>query len=195
MAFEDKVQVGGVKPGGMPAARVFVALKVAPEIANKLVQMAASLPASAVRLVAPADIHLTLIPPWNETAIPVVIEKLRGIAATAAPFTLTFRRLCYGPEVKRPRLLWADCALSDELLALHAALRLAFGQTEDRPFVPHVTVARIRSNGRLLARKHPIDRALTFSQTIETVELMQSPPVGGVGYRVLSSLGLGRASE
>jgi 2'-5' RNA ligase len=87
--------------------------------------------------------------------------------------------------------LWAECAANEELTALHAALLHAFGQSDERPFRPHVTVARIRGNGAAVARKQPIDRELTFSQPVATVELMQSPPPGEVGYRVLASLRLG----
>lgn len=180
---------------GKPAARVFVALRIAPEIAGELAQMARVLERFAVRLIAPADIHLTLVPPWNETSIPGAIEKLRGVADKAAPFTLAFRHLGYGPQPRRPRLLWADCEAGEELAALYAALLHAFGQTDERPFRPHVTVARIRGNGGGLARRHPIDRELALSQRVETVELMQSPPPHEVGYRVLASLKLGGNRE
>ena len=174
------------------AARVFVALRVASKIANELAQMARELERFAVRLITPTDIHLTLVPPWNETSIPAAIEKLRGVADKAAPFTLAFEHLGYGPQPRRPHLLWADCAENEKLTALHSALLLAFGQSEERPFRPHVTVARIRGKGGVLARKHPIDRALAFSQRVESVELMQSPPAGETGYRMLVSLKLGR---
>jgi len=176
---------------GKPAARVFVALKVAPEIARDLAQMARELERFPVRLIAPDDIHLTLVPPWNETSIPTAVEKLCGVAEKAAPFSLAFVHLNYGPQPQRPRLLWAECAAGEELTALHAALLLVFGQNDDRPFRPHVTVARIRGNGAAVARKQPIDRALSFLQQVETIELMQSPPAGEVGYRVLASLRLG----
>ena len=156
--------------------------------------MARVLERFSVRLIAPADIHLTLVPPWNETAIPAAVNKLPGVAERAAPFTLTFRYLGYGPQARRPHLLWAECAESEELSALHAALLAVFGQSEQRPFRPHVTVARIRGNGAAVARKQPIDRELALAQQVETVELMQSPPAGEIGYRVLASLPLGRDS-
>lgn len=174
-----------------PRARVFVALRVAPAIAEELAQMARVLQRFSVRLIAPADIHLTLVPPWNESAIAAAIDKLRSVAERAAPFTLEFRRLSYGPQTRRPRLLWAECAESGELAALHAALLAAFGQSDERPFRPHVTVARIRGNGAAVARKQPIDRELAFAHPVESVELMQSPPAGETGYRVLASLALG----
>jgi len=44
-------------------ARVFVGLKVAPEIAQELAQLAHSLEDPTNRLVPSADMHLTLLPP------------------------------------------------------------------------------------------------------------------------------------
>lgn len=186
-----------VDPGqspGPPAVRVFVALRTAPDIAAALAEMARVLERFSVRLIAPADIHLTLVPPWNETDIPAVIDKLRVVAERTAPFTLEFRHLNYGPQARRPRLLWAECAEDDKLSALHDALLAAFGQSDERPFRPHVTVARIHGNGAAVARKQPVARELTFVQAVETVELMQSPPAGENGYRVLASLTLGGAA-
>ena len=194
MPSNNLLQDGDKMEARQPAARIFVALRVAPEIAGKLAQMARALERYAVRPIMSADIHLTLVPPWNETSIPAAIATLRGVADKAAPFTLAFSRLCYGPHPRRPRLLWAECAASDELSALHAALLAAFGQSEERSFRPHITVARIRGNGVAVARKQPIDCALTFLQRVESVELMQSPPAGEVGYRTLVSLRLGRDS-
>jgi 2'-5' RNA ligase len=105
-------------------------------------------------------------------------------------FTLAIRHVGYGPDPRRPRLLWADCLATDELVALRAALLDAFGQRDGRPFRPHVTLARMRGNGRLIARRHPIDRPLSLTQRVESVQLFQSPPPAQQGYRVLASLRL-----
>ena len=83
---------------GKSAGRVFVALKVAPEIAEALVQMSSAIGSSLrSRLIVPADIHLTLVPPWNETLIPAAIDKLRGVANKAVPFTLDFAAFVLWP--------------------------------------------------------------------------------------------------
>jgi hypothetical protein len=58
-----------------------------------------------------------------------------------------------------------------------------------------VTLARIRGDGRAIARNHPIDQQLSLTQRIESVELFQSPPPGENGYRVLASLPLGEAAS
>lgn len=174
-----------------PPARVFVGLKIAPQVANQLTQIAANLEESSVRRIAVADIHLTLVPPWSETSIPDAIAKLGRVAVRFAGFPLIFQHVGYGPQPKRPRLLWADCAPTDELAALRQALLQAYGQTDERSFLPHVTLARIRAAGSAIARKHPIDQPLALSQRVESIELFQSPPAGGSGYRVVASLLLG----
>ena len=181
-------EIGGLAAGsGRPRpARVFVALKMAPEIAGELARIARELERLPVRLIAPADIHLTLVPPWNEVSIPDAVGKLGRVADGFGDFTLEFRHVGYGPEPRRPRLLWAECAAGPELARLHAGLLLVFGQTDERPFRPHVTLARLRGSGSGIARKHPIDRDLALTQHIGSVELMQSPAPGESGYKVLA---------
>lgn len=175
------------------SVRVFVGLKVVPDIARELLRYAHDLEREAVRPIAVADVHLTLVPPWQEVAHADAIEKLSSVADRFAAFALTFEHVGYGPQPRRPHLLWVECALSEEILALHAALNQVFGQNEQRPFRPHVTLARIRGNGSRIARKHPIDEALRLTQRVESVEFFQSPPRGETGYRVLASCRLGGA--
>ena len=176
-------------------SRIFIAIKIAAEIADALAPMTRGLERFRVKLVAPVDIHLTLVPPLNEVLIAEAVEKLHQVVDRFDVFTLTFQHIGYGPDPKHPRLLWVECAAGHEIAELRAALLLAFGQTDQRPFRPHVTLARLRGNGAIIARKHPIDQNLLLVQRIESVELMQSPPPGGSGYRVLASLRLGGAAE
>jgi 2'-5' RNA ligase len=176
------------------AARVFVGVKLAAEMAHELGRMARELEGPGVRLVANGDLHLTLVAPWNEASPSAAIATMRQAVAGCPAFALTIQHVGYGPDPKRPRFLWADCAPSAELAALRAGLLGSFGQTDDRPFRPHVTLARIRANGRAVARRHPIDRAVSFIGRIESVELFQSPRTGESGYRVLASARLGELS-
>ena len=168
-------------------SRVFVGLKISPQIARELAHMARVLEGAPVKRVAQADIHLTLVPPWNESSLFAAAETLRRAVVDFCPLALEFMRLDYGPEPKRPRLLWAECAASDELARLRAALLEAFRSNEDRPFRPHVTLARLRGNGAAIARRHPLAQDLALAQEIGSVELFQSPPPGATGYRVVAS--------
>src|SRR5512139_3698365 len=49
--------------------RGFVAIKIAAETADEFAQLTRSLDRSGVQLIGPGDIHLALVPPWNEVSI------------------------------------------------------------------------------------------------------------------------------
>jgi 2'-5' RNA ligase len=176
-------------------ARVFVALKIATEIADELAQIARELEQFPVRPIASADIHLTLVPPWNEVSMLDAVGKLRRVADRFGDFRLEIRHVGYGPEPRRRRFLWAECAAGTDLARLRAELLLAFGRTDERPFRPHVTLARLRGKGSVIARKYPIDRELALTQRVGSVELMQSPAPGESGYKVLASPLVGARPE
>lgn len=142
------------------------------------------------RFVACQDIHLTLLPPWDETCIPEAIEQLRAALSGLKPFTLTFTRLSYWPSLDRPRLLCAECLPTDELKALQQALLNAFGRKDDKPFQPHVTLVRMQRGGRAAAGKSEMDRELSLVQAINSVELFLSRTQADKGYQNLASLPL-----
>jgi 2'-5' RNA ligase len=170
--------------------RVLVGVRIEGAIADELWRRSQALERFGVRRVAAADIHLTLVPPWNVGSIADAIDTLRVAVASFHGFPLTFEHVGYGPEPRRPRLLWVECAASDALSRLRSALLRAFGSSDERPFRPHVTLARLRDNARAVARRCPIDSRLTLTQRVTSVELFQSPPVGQRGYRVLVSIPL-----
>ncbi len=174
------------------SARIFVGLKISPEIADQLAALAAQLKGTGARLVATSDIHVTLVPPWQDASPDRAVGRLCRIASMFRPFLLGFHHIGYGPQPRRPKLLWVDCAASDEIGALRNSLMEAFGQKDDRPFRPHVTLARLRERGRSFARRYPFDKDLDLAQTVERIELFQSPPPGATGYHVLASAELGK---
>lgn len=176
-------------------ARVFVGIKMADEIARELAEFTQPLRPYGVRLVPRNDIHLTLVPPWDEPDTAGAAATLQAAISDFRPFVLTFVHLGYGPNLRAPRLLWVECSASDELADLQIALLAAYGKSNSRPFVPHVTLARIPKNGRTLARRNPIDRTLLLTQLVNSVELFQSPPPGKRGYEVLASLPLERKAD
>jgi 2'-5' RNA ligase len=135
------------------------------------------------------------VPPWDEPDTAGAAATLAAAIRDFRPFVLTFIHLGYGPTLREPRLLWVECAASGELADLQIALLAACGKSNTRPFVPHVTLARMPKNGRLLARRNPIDLTLLLTQIVTSVELFRSPPPGKRGYEVLASLPLERRTD
>jgi 2'-5' RNA ligase len=180
------------RPSTAKGTRVFVGIKIAPEVADELAQLAQRLERFPTRFVPSTDIHLTLVPPWDETSIQDAIEQLREALNRSAPFMLTFPRLAYWPDRRHPRLLCAECAPTPEIRSLQSALLQAIGQTEDKPFEPHVTLARMQRGGIAAAGENELQRNLSLAHSINSVELFQSGTQVGKGYQVLASLPLGR---
>lgn len=172
------------------AVRVFVALKIAQDVAEALAHRARLIESEPSRFVAWQDIHLTLLPPWDETCIPEAIERLRAALMGLKPFTLTFTHLSYWPSLGRPRLLCAECLPTDKLKALKEALLNAFSRKDDKPFQPHVTLVRMQRGGRAATGKSEMDRELSLVQAVDSVELFQSRTQAGKNYQILASLPL-----
>jgi 2'-5' RNA ligase len=66
----------------------------------------------------------------------------------AAPFEIVFEGIGFFPNAKSPRVFWAGVKAGAELLQLaksveDALLPLGF-QAEDKPYHPHLTLARAR---------------------------------------------------
>jgi 2'-5' RNA ligase len=75
---------------------------------------------------------------------------------------------------------------------MHALLLAAFGQAEERPFRPHVTLARLQRIGHAIADEHPFNRTLSLTQRVEAIELFKSPGKNEKGYEALVSVPLER---
>jgi 2'-5' RNA ligase len=183
--------VTGVDATAQPI-RAFVGIKVASDIAEELAGLVKPLEGLPVRLISSADIHPTLVPPWNETDVPAAIERLHKAICGLQAFTLTFAHFAYGPTRRWPRLLWVECVPTREIAQMHALLLAAFGQAEERPFRPHATLARLQRNGRAIADKHPFNQTLSLTQRVEAIELFKSPRKGEKGYQALVSVPLQR---
>jgi 2'-5' RNA ligase len=139
-------------------AHIFVGIKIADEPAEELAALARPLRPHDVRLVPSNDIHLMLVPPWDEPETAGAVGTLQAAISDIKPFVLTLTHRRFGPNLREPRLLWMECAASDELADLRIALLAAYGKSDSRPFVPHITLARIPKNSRTVARRNPIDR-------------------------------------
>jgi len=79
------------------------------------------------------------------------VQNALGAIRSDGPVKLEFRGLGFFPNEKRPRVFWAGMEASANLKLLaadidHAAHRLGF-PLEERPFTPHLTLARFQPPG------------------------------------------------
>lgn len=136
----------------MTAVRVFVAVVPPPEALAPLVSAVAPVRDLPASWVPPERLHLTLVF-LGEVADPEPYgAALAAAVAEVAPFELRVRGGGAFPRAQRARVLWAG--VEGDVAALTGLARLARRtarahriDVERKPYVPHVTVARIRRAG------------------------------------------------
>jgi 2'-5' RNA ligase len=129
--------------------RFFVAIPLPDDSKKRLLAVQPpSIP--GMRLIGPQELHLTLH--FLGELIPVSVEAVRRALAkvTLSAFTITIRGLGTFPTEGQPKVLWSGVEGSPALFALHhsvgTALTDAIGfQLEERPYSPHVTLARLNA--------------------------------------------------
>ena len=138
-------------------ARLFLAISLPAEVKEKLAELQHKLATTGagVRWVRPEGIHLTLKFLGNvpENLIPEIVSVIQEVVQKNAPevIRLGIKGVGTFPPRGAPRVVWAGLtgdlvALARLQQALEAALaRLGFAP-EKRPFVPHLTLGRVKSS-------------------------------------------------
>jgi 2'-5' RNA ligase len=121
-----------------------------------------------------------------------------------APITISFNGLGFFPNSRRPRVLWAGVSAGPELNALASRVDEALSpldiahEREERPFSPHLTLARLDSPNKKLGGLHSAIAAIEadgppyFGRTIaRQFHLYQSVlKSGGAEYTRLATFGV-----
>jgi 2'-5' RNA ligase len=134
--------------------RLFVALEIPSVARENLAALLKSLRAVSpqTRWVRPENLHVTLkfIGEVAETKLAAIRSALAG-ARSDQPVTLDFRGLGFFPNDKHPRVFWAGIEASPNLKTLAADIDRAAEKLgiprEQRPFSPHLTLARVEPPG------------------------------------------------
>lgn len=129
--------------------RLFVALEIPSEVRKNLAALIESLRAVSpqTRWVRPENLHVTLkfIGEVPEPKLPVIRTALAS-GGSEQPVTLDFRGLGFFPNERHPRVLWVGIEASPNLKTLAADIDGATEKLgiprEQRPFSPHLTLAR-----------------------------------------------------
>ncbi len=135
--------------------RCFLAISLSKSVKEKLQKIQQKLAQSKadVRWVRPDGIHLTLkffgnIP---EKKIEEIAKVVKEVVSHSVPLKLKVKGLGTFPSMKRPRVIWAGVTGDvKELIALQqkieeALMKIGF-EPEDRSFIPHLTLGRVKSN-------------------------------------------------
>lgn len=178
--------------------RIFIAVELDPALHQAVVDTQTRLEAAGakVRWIRPGNLHFTLRFLGEITPAQVALARVatREAVNGIAPFTISLRSLGAFPSFQRPQVVWIgveEGAQDLQALADRVQARLLHHRfpPEDRPFRPHLTLARIRDSRQW----GDIVRALTQhrdvvvgTQQVHAVTVMEShlTPQGPVYARV-----------
>jgi 2'-5' RNA ligase len=153
--------------------RLFIALPLPPEIASAAAALLPDLP--GLRRVRPELLHVTLafLGQTADDRVADVVAACTDAAADRAPFAVTLDRAGRFPESGAPRVVWLGIGEgATESAGLAVAIRRALGARglpfDDKPFRPHVTLARVKEDA-----DQPTARAIAA-----TTEQLHVPALG-----------------
>jgi 2'-5' RNA ligase len=109
-------------------------------------------PPNFVRWVRAGNMHITLkfLGEVDEAAIPSIVEAVRHAVAPFPPLKLVIEGLGVFPNHEQPQVVWFGVKGDTETLremerALSTSLTALGFPPEDRPFIGHLTIGRVRS--------------------------------------------------
>lgn len=179
--------------------RVFVAVSFSSEVCGRIGQAVEELRASspASKWVRASDCHITLafLGQVDDAVVPKVAAAVEEAASRHGPLGLHLKGGGSFGRPRRPRVLWASVGGDIDALAavqrdvVAALARLGFAP-EDRPFTPHVTLARAREQGGdagLAACAEALKaRELGESRVDEVIVYRSDLSAGGPSYTALA---------
>jgi len=130
--------------------RLFTGIDVPSEVKSSLSDLLVRLkPHARLRWQPPGNLHITtkFIGEWPEERLPELVRALRGLRKRP-PFGIAIRGLGWFPNDRAPRIFWTGIeggpALADLARETDEVLEPLGIARENRPFSPHLTLARLR---------------------------------------------------
>ncbi|MBM3422518.1 MAG: RNA 2',3'-cyclic phosphodiesterase [Chlorobi bacterium] len=173
---------------GTAARRVFVGIPAGEELVEQVLEFRKRYSDLHVRWIKPENLHLTIIPPWQTDMPENACGALRDTADLFPQSDVLFTTVSPGPVVARPRLLWATgpAAPFFEILRSELIGRLSLAPTEERMFLMHLTIARIKFDDRLDVGWMKLQVPVLWKACLRRLSLYESIlKPDGAEYRVL----------
>jgi 2'-5' RNA ligase len=181
--------------------RIFIAINLPQKIKEELKKYQNfDLP---IKWVKKENFHITLVflGYIKDENLPKVIEVTQKVASKYHPFQINIVKVSFAPpKTFPPKMIWAICEKSEELLNLKEDLFSGFSESkipflkEEKKFFPHITLGRISKweFKRLDPEQIPeIDEDIFLSFNVNSVDVMESHlKRGGAEYTILKAFSL-----
>ena len=155
--------------------RVFIAVELSSDIRKKLSALQAQLKKTLppMNWVRPESIHLTLkFLGWVDSSrVSQLLSALEPIGDKQSKFSMEVQQLGVFPSIKRPRILWVGVTgqthiIQQLVLEIEATLESLGFPPEEKPYHPHLTIARIKRDNALVGAALIENKVLEAEQSI-----------------------------
>jgi 2'-5' RNA ligase len=183
--------------------RLFIAINLPDAEKTRLTRALQAIATSepAIRWTDAAALHITVkfLGEIAEPRVHAMAASLEEAAAGAAAFDVALSGFGAFPSLSRPNILWVGVQAAPGLAELHGRIERAFEPlgfaADNRVFRPHITVARMRKDGRIRDRQAMDRMKASFDYKTEfraaSVDLMQSRlGRGAARYEILQEMEL-----
>ncbi len=171
--------------------RIFIAIELPKEIKQNLLRVQqnfkdlkverSEIPtAVGTKCVKSEHMHLTMVflGDIDEARISEIEEICSKVAKNFLPFEMEFIGLGAFPNSRQPHILWVGIKDSEKLISLQkelaVGLKRAGFRIEDRKFVPHLTLARLRKRVNLKAQIEKFNKANFGKMKISEIYIFES---------------------
>lgn len=176
--------------------RIFIAINLPENIKKIIAQCQKEWQGMPFRLVPVQNLHLTLefLGYISEQELEKIKKIISEIVIEFKIFNIEFEKICLGPQETRPRLVWLKGKPNKNLSALkdkldNVLVNASLYKKENRPILPHITLARIKEwEWRRLFKKPEIDIPINLSIEVKCLEIMESIlKPSGTEYKIIDS--------
>jgi 2'-5' RNA ligase len=166
--------------------RVFIGIKISEQLQQQILVWQKKFTQLPVRWITGRNLHITLIPPWEEYDVSGLKKLIKEIPTTDS-FEIELQKITYGPNWRQPRLIWASGQTPQKIIQLKQSLEQALQiKSGSRPFVLHLTLARFRPENFSSFPIQNINEKVSWKEKIKSFQLIESQlKRSGAEYKVL----------
>lgn len=170
--------------------RLFIAIKTTPEIDKKILDWQNKFSSLPVRFLKGKNLHITLIPPWQENDLEDLKNRLHTLTGQVKPFLMKFHEITFGADFKNPNMIWATGQTPKEIIELKSLIEKTIDiEPENRAFRLHITLARFRAENFPYDLKFQIPTQINWQQQVKSIVIMESHlSASGAEYKILEEI-------
>ena len=170
--------------------RVFIAIDLSNDLQKAVINWQNRHNGLPVSWVKGTNLHATLIPPWeiDPEDLHATINFFRAQKFIYDSPEVKLNRVCYGPNLKKSRVIWAKGQANNQMVDLKERLEEISGvKSEYNPWLPHITIGKFNPALFSQLATEQLTEDINWTESPNSFVLMESIRTQiGTGYSVLA---------